>query len=122
MHTDDDSIQQRSDGHMQWVLHLGTLLLLTTLVGCSSSVSPPSASEPTTAQITTTIDSNNIDDLITRAERRSDTDGNPLRLRAAEIALDNSDLARAQLIIDSIIPPVKDQTKLQILQLSLIHI
>ena len=116
MHTDDGSIEQRSDGHMQWVLHLGTLLLLTTLVGCSSSVSPPSASEPTTAQITTTIDSNNIDDLITRAERRSGTDGNPLRLRAAEIALDNSDLARAQLIIDSIIPPVKDQNQLQILQ------
>ena len=116
MHTNDDSIQQRSDGYMQWVLHLGTLLLLTTLIGCSSSVSPPSASEPTTAQITTTIDSNNIDDLITRAERRSGTDGNPLRLRAAEIALDNSDLARAQLIIDSIIPPIKDQTQLQILQ------
>ena len=103
---------------MQWVLHLGTLLLLTTLIGCSNSVSPPSASEPTIAQITTTIDSNNIDDLITRAERRPGTDGNPLRLRAAEIALDNSDLARAQLIIDSITPPVKDQAQLQILQAS----
>ena len=103
---------QRLQGCPQFIALIAVLML----VGCSSPVSPPLASERTTVRPQASIDSTDIDELIIRAEQRPGADGNPLRLRAAEISLNNGDLSRARLILDSIVPPVDNPNQLRILQ------
>lgn len=98
-----------------WHMVLVVVSVLGLQSACTTPVSPPTAPQPSLPS-STAIDSTDIDALIIRAEQRPGAEGNPLRLLAAEIALDNADLVRAQLILDMIVPPVEDKNQLRILQ------